>query len=224
MKKIYAKGAFQLIPTGKGFVFVAQQSEKEGKFVVSYKFHSFEDNSTSLVTRNVYLMAKFGNHFDFYAGELGDYINCRTVHLPDQRLLIVYPTGEAYLYDADCTMKWSGEFKYRGVGPADTAVAGNSVWCTFPETGALIKYSLTTMRSELRVGGENSKRLLEPYGLFLNDDGDMMITSASNGTIQKMNLHSYTLEEYGALQEPVYQYFKNGGTEIVLSESGIYKL
>lgn len=221
MKKLYGKGALQLIPTGNGVIFIALQGMVEEKTVVSYKMFSYNDNKTSLITRSVYLLAKFGNNFQFFEKNLEDYINCKTAFLPDHKILISYPSGKSYIFDNECNLKWEGYLTYKDHGPADIAVSQKSFWCSFPEGGAIIRYSLNTMREEIRVGGGSSVAFMEPEGLFLVDDSLYIASSASN-TIKVLNTASYIVEDYLTLEEPIHQYLVINKNEVFLTSSGLY--
>ncbi|OJU13946.1 MAG: hypothetical protein BGN88_10995 [Clostridiales bacterium 43-6] len=223
MRKLYGKGALSLLPTGNGFIFIALQGMKEDKSVVSYKMYSFSDNKVSLITRSVYLLAKFGNNFEFFEKTLEDYINCITAFLPDHRIMIVYPTGKGYIFDNDCVLKWEGYLTYRDHGPADIAVCDKTFWCSYPDSDAIIRYSLNTMRDEIRVGGGSSKALAEPEGLFFQND-TLYIASSGSNSVKKLNVSSYAIEDYLTGEEAVHQYAMINGHEIIHTESGLYKV
>lgn len=223
MKKIYAKGALSMLASGNGFIFPAMQSKMENDYVISYKFHDLVTGNTSLITRSVYLLTKFGNHFDTFEQHLDDFINCKTAQLPNHRIFVTYPDGRAMIFDSNGNKKWNGILKYKGFGPADVAVDGNFIWCTFPENNAVIKYNSASMRHDFIIGGSASGGLNEPHGVFLENQ-KLIVTSANNGSICAIDLETFHMESIAWLDEPVYQYLKTYNSEIVLSESGIYML
>ena len=223
MKKLYGEGALQLLPLPDGFLFVARQSEYEDKLVVSYQMYSFERGTVSPVTRSVYLQAKFGPNYSFFEQQLGDFINYKCVSLPEKRLLALYPTGESKIFAPDGEVVWEGKLTYKEFGPSDAVCSGKSVWVAFPGGDTIVRYNAKTMREELRIGSKRDNAFSKPCGLWLNES-NLMVSNAVSMGIEQVNTETYTVEQYAQFEEPVYQYMKINSNEIVLLESGIYRL
>jgi len=225
LKKIYPSGALQLLPMGKSFVFVAAQSEKtdngEKSFVVSYKIFN-EQKKISLASRHVYLLSKFGNNFEFYAEKLKDYVNCKTAFI-GTNLIIVYPTGESYIYDIEKNLKWQGSLLFGGVGPADIAVCGEDLWCTFPEMNCIVKYNTFSMRPVLRIGNKENRTIQSPHGLFRDNDM-LVVTQTKTNEIIKISLDTFTITEREKIEIPAKTYLKIGNEQYILTGNGIYQI
>lgn len=229
MKKIYGTGALSMLPCNRSFIFTALgdsptgAKREDGTAIVSYRQHSFDDGSTELVTKSVYQMNKFGINYEYYSANLPDYLNCKAVPLEGGSMLIAYYDGNAAIYDKSCTQRWSGSLKYKGFAPADVVAEGDFLWCSYPESNAVIKYNLNSMQQTFRAGGSQSGGIIEPYGLWLQD-GHLIITSSASGTILSLGLDTFYAEELHDVGEPVLQYMKIDSNEIVLTRTGIYKL
>lgn len=223
MKKIFNENAIHMLPLPKGFIIASKQNEYNDKIIVAYKMVSFEDGSITSITRNVYQLAKFGNNFKSFEIQLKDYLNCRTVLLPDRRLFAVYPDGNATIFDTEARVEWQGTLIYKNHGPADIALHGHTLWASFPESNALIRFNLRTMREELRIGGSSDSAFSSPEGLWVNGDSLLVCNPGSN-KIGEVNLKTYTVYEYAEFDEPVHQYIKVNSNEMVLLDSGVYKL
>lgn len=225
MKKVYDKGAISMIACKHGFLFTAMQNELEddGKTIISFKQHDLETSTTSLVTKNAYLLHKFGAHFEFFTQTLEDYYNCKTCVLEDRKVFIVHPAGQAWIYDVRCNLKWEGDIRYKGFGPADIAVDNKYIWCSYPENNAIIKYNFNTMRQEFKVGGSASGGIKEPCGLWL-DNNNLIVTSYANGDVFSLDLDVFHMEKLLEHEEPIIQYFKIDFKDVVLTKSGIYIL
>lgn len=228
MKKLYNEGVISMLACNRGFMFTAKQLDEQpaqsgDKSVVFFRQHSFDNGQESLVTRTVYLMTKFGSNYEFFAENLNDYINCKAVTIDNSYMLIANVDGFATLYSKQRAVKWSGSLKHKGFAPADIVAAGEYLWCSYPEGNAIIKYNIHSMQQVFRVGGSMSGDIIEPYGLWLNDN-NLIITSSANNKITALNLDTFYAEVLHECDEPVIQYMKIDSNEVILTKSGIYKL
>lgn len=225
MKKIYGEGVVSMLPSSRGFVFTTLQTESENdtKGVVSFRQYNFDTGKTELMTKSVYLLHKFGNQYESFIAGVEDYVYCRTVQLPDARMLLVHIDGNACLLAADGTVKWEGSLKYKGFAPSDTIGDGDAIWCAYPESNAVIKYGVKLMRQEFRISTGASGGILEPTGLYQSGDS-LVMTSGADGVIKSIDLDDFHVETIAEFGEPVYQYLKIDSNEIIHAKSGIYRL
>lgn len=225
MKKIYGESAFGLQPLKNGFI-ILKKTDLDDKFAISYKMISFEDNSMSPVTKDIYQSAKFGERFFRNIEKtVSNHVLCKAAKLDDEHLFVVSPNGEATVLDVTGEVVWSGTMKYRDHAPCDLAVHKNSLWASFPDNNAIIRFNTRTMREELRVGGANESTFGRPSGLWLNNiKNTMLVCNEMSQNIVEVDLRSYAVSEYESFSEPVHQYIKVGAFEIVWLDSGVYRL
>ncbi len=222
MKRITGADAFQLQPCQNGFIFVVRQPEVEGKTVVAFKMLDFNDFSITPVTRSVYLLAKFGSQFERFDALPEDYLTARTLSLPDHRLLVCASSGEAAAYTPDGKKAGEATLVFDGE-PADSLVLGDDCfWASYPAGGAVVRYSLRSLRPELRVGG-GARPLPAPQGLYYQHER-LLFCSPQERALLQLNPNDFTVESYCAFEEPVHRYLKYHSSEIVLLDSGVYKL
>lgn len=222
MKQIFGTEALQMLPCQNGFVFVIKQEEYDGKAVIAYKMLDFEHMNMTAVTRSVYLLAKFGNCFEQFEDNPEQFLSLRSVTLPDHRLLVTDAAGNTVAYTAEGNICWQGSLAYEGAAPDSMAAAENCFWASYPEKGAVIRYGVQSLRPELRIGGGNSS-LPTPEGLFFYHE-QLLICCKDEKAILQLNPQTFAVEEYHSFAEPVHRYFKYHANEIVLLDSGIYKL
>lgn len=223
VKKIFGNDAIHMLPLPGGFIIANKQCEYPDHIVVTYKMATLETNVLNAVTRNVYQLAKFGNNFKQFEQILKDYLNCKTLQLPGGKLFSVYPDGKAAIYSSSAEPVWEGYLKYKDLGPADVVRQGDLLWASFPESNALIRYNLNTMREELRVGGGEHSAFSFPTGLWIEGDKLLCCNTDAN-RILEMDLSTFSVYDYAEFEEPVKQYIRVADTEIVLLESGVYTL
>ena len=128
--------------------------------------------------------------------------------------------GEARLLGADALPVWTGELKYRGYNATDIALYKNALWASFADCNVLLRYNLTAMREELRIGG-NKSPFDKPSGLFV--DGDtVMVSNVGSSKLIEVNLNTYSVFDYEEFSEPVRQYVKVGENRFAVLDSGLY--
>lgn len=226
MKQIFNGNAVTIAPSNRGFVFTEVQTTEENgkdKSIICFNQYNFDTGVSTPITKGAYLNSIFLNHSDFLREEIGDYINIITVFTPKFGIIMISPNGMARVYDYNCRFKWKGSLKYKGYAPADAVVYGDELWCSYPDSNTLIRYNVNSMRQEFKIGSGASAELEEPYGLFVAENS-LVITSQNSGLIQSLTLDNFTQETMHNLSEPAKKYIKVDSNEIVLTNSGIYRI
>ena len=222
MKQIFGSDVLQIQPCQNGFIFVIKQEERDDKAVVTYKMMDFERMTIAPVTRNVYLLEKFGNLFERFDDKPDDFLNLRTLMLPDRKLLTVDQKGAATVTASDGGRLLRADLTYNGCAP-DCLVAGPTCFfASYPEAGAVIRYHAGTLRREMRVGGGGAP-MLRPEGLYYQN-GQLLICMPTLHKVMELNAKTLELQDYETFEEPVHRYLKYNANEIVLLDSGAYKL
>ena len=144
----------------------------------------------------------------------------KSLVLPDGRTLLCNANGQVFIIDNEGMINISGEIKYRDEAPSAIAYYKNNIWASFCENNVLIRFNIATMRAELRIGGKTSPFSL-PKDIFIDGEWAYVSNAGTNNLI-KVNLESYSVEEYYTFEEPVLRYIKSGNFEFVQLESGLY--
>lgn len=220
MKKIMSGTVYEVLPLSDGILFSYRKGEVENSTVVAYKMISFENGHFTDVAKNVYLISKFGNSYKPIAALCDNYITAKSILLPNGKVFLLSDDGTAQLLDTDAAPLWQGEMKYRGCCATDIALYKNALWVSFAECNVLLRYNLTAMREELRIGGRKSP-FDRPAGLFVEGDSVMVCNEGSKKLIQ-VDLNSYSVFDYEAFDEPVHRYVRVGDNRFVILDSGLY--
>lgn len=226
MDRLFQAGAVNIAPCNRGFVFAEVHKTIENgnvKNVIAFNQYSFDTQTITPITKNAYLNNVYLNHSDFLKEEISDYISSITVYTSNFGFVVLNPNGLARMYDYNCRFKWRGSLKYKGYAPADAVVHGDELWCSYPDSNTLIRYNTNSMRQEFKISSGVDTELSEPYGLFVVED-DLIITSQNSGVIQKMSLNDFEMSVLHTVDKPVKKYIKADSNEIILTDTGIYKL
>ncbi len=225
MKKLFADEIYDILECAGGFIVVYRRTEVQEKIVVSYKSVKLDSGTVTQRTRADYNFFKFGE-VDPTDGMLpSEAITCSTAKLDNGSVFIVNRNGNAKILDLNGDLEWQGTIKYKDCGPASIAHCGHTLWASFPERNALIRFNLRTMREELRIGGSNDSSFAGPEGLWINEDeGLLTVCNSKANNILEVNMKTYTVCERASFQEPVHKYMRIGKKELVVLNSGLYLL
>lgn len=220
MKKVFSGTVYEVLPISNGIIFSYCKDIIEENTVVAYKMITFDNGRFTDIAKNIYQLTKFGNNYKAAAALSGNYITVRSIILPGGKLFLLSDDGSAQLLDADASRIWTGELKYRGCSAGDIALHKNALWASFPECNVLLRYNLTAMREELRIGGSKSP-FSKPEGLFIEGD-NAMVCNAGSKKLTEIDLNSYAVFDYEDFEEPVHSYVKVGENRFVVLDSGLY--
>ncbi len=209
-----------MLPISNGVIFSYCKDVIEENTVVAYKMITFDNGRFTDIAKNIYLLTKFGNNYKAVAAICDNYITAKSIVLPNSKVFLLSADGEARLLGADALPVWTGELKYRGCNATDIALYKNALWASFADCNVLLRYNLTAMREELRIGG-NKSPFDKPSGLFV--DGDtVMVSNVGSSKLIEVNLNTYSVFDYEEFSEPVRQYVKVGENRFAVLDSGLY--
>ena len=225
MKKLFADDIYDILEYYGGFILVYRRTEVQDKVVVSYKSVRLDSGAVAQRTRQDYNYIKFGDVDPTHGMLPSETITCSTAKLDNGSVLIVNRNGNAKILNPNGDLEWQGTIKYKDCGPASIAQYGYTLWASFPERNALIRFNLRTMREELRIGGSSDSSFAGPEGLWVNEDeGLLTVCNSKANNILEVNMKTYAVRERASFQEPVHRYMRIGKKELVVLNSGLYLL
>lgn len=223
MKQIFQGKVYEILPLSHGILFsYCKEITGDNRVVVSYKMISFDNGRMSDVTKNVYLAAKFGNNYDAIIKHCEHYITEKSIILPSGKVLLFSKDAIVKLIDTDSTVIWQGNLNYRSYNASDIVIHKNSLWACFSDCNVLLRYNLSTMREELRIGGKSSP-FGGPKSMFL-EGNSVTVCNKDSKKLTQVNLESYVVLEDQSFDEEVLQYVKSDIYRFVILNSGLYML
>ncbi len=222
MKQIFEGTVFDVLPTQNGILFAYHKDTLDDKIVIGYKMLSFDTGRFSDVAKNIYLVTKFGNSYKAVINYCENYILTKAIVLPNSKVFILKPNGDAMLIDTDATPIWQGNLNYRGCTANDIAIYKNNLWAAFADCNVLLRYNLSTMREELRIGGNHSP-FDKPKSLFVKEDTAIVCNHGSQKLIG-VNLDSYSVWEIEDFNEKINGYVEVGVYRFAVLETGLYSV
>lgn len=222
MKLIAKDNVFSLHPLPDGFLYSYLIEQEDDQIKVGYKMVTFSTGKISNVTKNIYMLTKFGSAYKSFMGKIKNYLSCFALPLENGQCFVIDLEGNATIFGPDGEEVWAGNLRYKKNSPGGIAVNGNTLWISFSDSNVLIRYDLNTLRQELRIGGEHSP-FNKPTSLF-PAGSKLFVCSDADNCIWKMDTSTYATELYFSFEEKVKDYQFINKYEIVVLDSGIYLL
>lgn len=223
MVKISSKEIVDILKydTDKAIIVEKNPIANSSKFKAEYSVVDFRDKSKDVLTKNAYLLKKFGTAFKSVSETIPNFVQCDAAILYDKRILTIYPNGEAGIFDRDGELYWSGYFKYHDEAVCCLALEGKYFWCICPAENCAIRYSCQNMQIDLRIGGKDAQTFERPTHISVDDEGDIYVCSGGN-KVRKISGESFLVSDYLAFDESIKRFYKFEGYSIAVLASGTY--
>ena len=223
MVRIISGVVLDILPHASGFLFAEMTFDEGGEEKVCFFSYEQDKQDCFPVTAKTYLTHKFGPYYRDVIDEIGDFISCDAAPLGKNGTAIVYESGEMYIFDGLGKQVWKGVVSYQHKSIRDLAVDGKDIWCVVPERNAVICYSPAEARVTLRIGGMDSAAFDEPVSISKNENL-LYVSSRKARKVRTIRLPDYEVADHCKFREPVHKFFKVGGCEYAVLDSGVYEM
>ena len=223
MVRIVSLDILDLLPFPSGVLFALKEKTNQNRDKISFYSYDYTANSISTVTRNAFLLTKFGPSFMRIASQLNDHISCETTRMENGSLFLIYSSGETGLFDDKGRLLKTGDIHYRGAPARDAAADGSFIWSVVSDRNLIVKYSTVQNRITMRIGGDNSSAFSAPCAVC-SDDTYLYVCNSGDCKIKRVNMKSFAVEDLKQFDEPVYKYIRHEDREFVVLASGVYML
>lgn len=223
MQPIFWGRIADVVTLPDGLIFAYADEEVGEQTRVAFKLVSFKTGRMTNVAKNIYQSSKFGPNYKAFCALSDNYVTDRVELFPGKQMFMMGQNGSIRLLDTDASVLYSSILWHDGVPASGFALYGEHLWCCFEKQNMLIRYNLSTMREELRMGGSAQGLLDNPCDILIN--GDMAyVCNAGASQIVKLDLKTYALQVYRQLNEAPGRYLQADGYEFVLTKTGLYML
>ncbi len=223
MKKLMDIDIVDIVPFNKGIIVARKDTLPSGTTKISFFTYDVKLERPTASTRSAYLLNKFGENFEKISEQLNDFIYCDAAVLPNKHVAVMYSSGELGLFNDKGLLYWTGDLQYKDCSVSGVVAEGKYIWCVVPENNSIIRYSPSTEKIVLRIGGDSSTAFLNPVAIT-SYDNKLYICNYQSCKIRTVDLNNYTVTDYKTFDEPVYRYIKTNDRELVELESGVYML
>ena len=144
MKQISTKEIVDLFAYNKDSAVLVEKRPLPGnaQYKVNYSVVNFATGEQEVITKSAYLLRKFGSAFQKISTEIPNFVQCDAAVLYDRRVLVIYPNGEAGIFDREGTLEWNGMFQYHDAPVKHLALEEKYFWsvCQKCTDGPILQY------------------------------------------------------------------------------------
>lgn len=190
------------------------------QYKAQYSVINFEEKSIDVLTKNAYLLKKFGSNFKRISEIIPNFVQCDAAILYDRRVLIIYPNGEAGIFSRDGELEWNGSFDYHEKPIKCLVLEGKYFWSVCPDENCVIRYACQNMKLDLRIGGIDAQTFIKPSHISY-DSGNFYVCCDGN-KVRKIDGTNYTVSDYLNFSNNIKRYYKFGNYSVCVMQDGTY--
>lgn len=225
MKQLLEGKILQMLPVPSGVVVaLATEVTEEEKLVVEYRMISVETNEIQRVSKNVFLLVKFGPNHKMAELQVKNHLTAKTAIFSNNKTLVVEDDGLSKLLSDDGVAEWVGSIKFKNEVPSAVAFDGKSIWTAYFENNSLVRLNSSSLREELRIGSkEENNNFAGPTDIFVGN-GNIYVSNVISKQIWRINTETFAAEEYLSAEVPIYGFVHFEHKDIVWLSDGIYEI
>ncbi len=223
LKTVFTGEVLHALRLEHGMLIAYCEEKDDVRMTVAFKMVSFDTGKITNVAKNIYQLSKFGSNYKAFCMQVDNYITCKVLPFHNGKMLIVERDGSAKLLNTDASALWIGSLCYKGLAPSGIDIYENKLWACFPSENVLVRYNLSTMHEELRIGGGKNSPFSSPVDLFIRDRFAFV---CNPGTMQllRVDLETFALNVEEEFTTPVRQYFEADGYRFIVNDDGVFML
>lgn len=191
-----------------------------GQYKVNYFVLNFNNGDKEVITKNAYLLKKFGNAFHSISEKVINYVQCDAIVFPNKNTLVTYPNGQAGYFTPDGELKWSGELKYNDSFCCSAAADDDYFWNCCPNENCVIRYSADKLKVDIRIGSKDSNTFISPF--FASADDNYVYVCCDNDKVRKIDKKNLAVSDVKGKYSGLKKFYKYGRFSIICTSDGAF--
>lgn len=189
------------------------------QFKASYFVLNFDNGEKEAITKSAYMLKKFGSAYKTITETITNYVQCSSLMLQNRSCLVMFPNGQAGLFDNQGVMKWNDTLSYNDSIVYGLANDGDYFWSFCRDENCVIRYSAETMKVDIRVGSSEADTFVRPD--FVSADDGYIYVCCDGKKVRKIDKSNFTVSDVGEYQS-LRAFYKFGRFSIICTGSGAY--
>jgi hypothetical protein len=191
-----------------------------GKYKVSYFVLNFDSGNKEVITKNAYLLKKFGPNFQKIIDKIGNFVQCETQILPNRNVLVVFENGQVGLFDDNAELVRDGLLSYNDKPVCGIADGGETFWSCCREENCVIRYFSETVKVDIRIGSKDAETFANPH--CVSSDNDFVYVCCDNSRVRKIDKSNFTVTDVNKTYSDLQKYYKFGDFSIICTSDSAY--
>lgn len=187
---------------------------------VNYFILNFSTGEKEIVTKDAYLLKKYGAKRKEISEKLGNFVMPGAMILEDRSVLVIYPNGETGLFDSNGELVRDGLLSYNDSPVSCIAEDGNCFWSVCEGENAVIRYFADGAKMDIRVGGKNQPTFDRPH--FVSADDKYVYVCCNHSHVRKIDKSDFTVTDVNRRYPDITGYYKFGKFSIITTFDGAY--
>ncbi len=221
MKKLCGAEAAALLPVSNGIIIIKKSVDQKERYAVKYDLFSTETSRTTPISRTDFLLNKFGSCFERISSQVNGLYSTNTVILPNGKVLAVDTDGKASIFNSVGEKIRNFDMRYNEDAPSSIAFCGSKLYAAFANQNVILQYNPYTLRHQMRFGSPDSDTFQKPISIC-GHHGRLYICNSKSDKITIFEPEKFTVTDYAEFKDPLIQYVRLHGRELVLLKSGVY--
>jgi hypothetical protein len=190
------------------------------QYKADYFILNFETGKKEVITKNAYLLKKFGSNYRKITEVLANFVQCDAYCTPSKNVLAIFPNGQAGMFDQLGNMQWNGTLNYNDKTVTSMAGDGEYFWTCCKDENCVIRYNCDNIKVDIRIGGKDATTFSKPN--FISSDDDYIYVCCDNSKVRKIDKSNFTVTDIDATYEDLTKFYKLGRFSIICTKNGAY--
>lgn len=187
---------------------------------VNYFILNFSTGEKEIVTKDAYLLKKYGSKRKEISEKLGNFVMPSAMVLEDRSVLVIYPNGETGLFNPDGELVRDGLLSYNDSPVCCIAEDGNCFWSVCEGENAVIRYFADGAKMDIRIGGKNQPTFDRPH--FVSADDKYVYVCCNHNSVRKIDKSTFAVTDVNRMYTDITGYYRFGRFAIVTTFDGAY--
>jgi hypothetical protein len=201
-------------------IFVEKNPLLDGQYKITYFVLNFNNGEKEVITKNAYLLKKFGSGFNQITETISNYAECESAIFPDRSTFVIFSNGQAGLFANNGEMKWNGELKYNENPVNSVAMDGDYFWSCCKDENAVIRYGCENLKVDIRIGSNDSETFVKPS--FVSADDENIYICCNESQVRKIDKSNFTVSDVKGIFNGIKRFYKFGEYYIICKYDGAY--
>ncbi len=189
-------------------------------YKLKYFILNFENGEKEMITRDAYLLKKFGPKRREISEKLGNFAVCDAVIFSDRSVLVIYPNGQTGLFDQDGNLVKDGLLTYNDGEVSGIADDGDCFWSACEKENCVIRYISESVKVDIRIGGKDASTFIHPH--FISSDENFVYVCCNHTKVRKIDKKDFSVSDVDKVYHDLTGYYKFGEYAIVTAFDGAY--